>query len=413
MSEKQIPEIRFEGFNEEWNSSILSDVVDVFDGTHQTPKYTAQGIMFLSVENIKTLQSEKYISEHDFLKDFKAFPQKNDVLMTRIGDIGTANVVENDSKKAYYVSLALLKHKSLNSFFLKESIGSGSVKKEIWHRTLHIAFPKKINKNEIEKVKIKFPKDDSEQSKIGDFFKNLDDLIALNQSKYDKLVNMKKACLDKMFPKDGADVPEIRFEGFRGEWERKYLLKCVDKIIDFRGRTPKKLGLDWSEDGYLALSALNVKMGYIDKTIDAHYGDEELYSIWMKGNELHKGQVLFTTEAPMGNVAQVPDDDLYVLSQRTIAFEVCQDISTENYLALALSTTSTYGKLLSMASGGTAKGVSQKSLSELQIMLPIEIDEQTKIGEFFLNLDNLITLRKTELEKLKNIKKALLDKMFV
>src|SRR5690625_5283612 len=96
-------------------------------------------------------------------------------------------------------------------------------------------------------------------------------------------------------------APKVRFEEFSAIWKYHGLLDSVTKVIDFRGRTPKKLGLDWSRNGFLALSALNVKNGYIDKDADAHYGDRKLYNKWMLGNELHKGQVLFTTEAPMGN----------------------------------------------------------------------------------------------------------------
>lgn len=184
---------------------------------------------------------------------------------------------------------------------------------------------------------------------------------------------------------------------FRGSffaftWEQCVLLDRVRKVIDFRGRTPKKLGLDWSDSGYLALSALNVKNGYIDESIDAHYGNNELYNKWMNGNELHKGQVLFTTEAPMGNVAQIPDNKRYILSQRTIAFEVDQNILSENYLAVALRTPNVYQKLLSLSSGGTAKGVSQKSMSDFTIPVPTNIVEQNEIGEYFNNIDKLITL---------------------
>lgn len=164
-----------------WEQRKLGELTDVYDGTHQTPNYTDKGIMFLSVENIKTLRSEKYISEEDFKKDFKVFPEKGDILMTRIGDIGTANVVESNEPKAYYVSLALLKYKELNPYFLKESIASETVKNELWHRTLHIAFPKKINKNEIGNISILYPKSKEEQTKIGEFFANLDNLITLHQ----------------------------------------------------------------------------------------------------------------------------------------------------------------------------------------------------------------------------------------
>ncbi|HBE9333764.1 TPA: restriction endonuclease subunit S [Clostridioides difficile] len=196
---QNIPEIRFKGFTEPWQESELKEVCDVYDGTHQTPNYTDSGVMFLSVENIKTLKSNKYISEEDFISEFKIYPEKNDVLMTRIGDIGTANVYEEDEPKAYYVSLALLKYKKLNPYFLKECIHSENVKKDIWKRTLHIAFPKKINKNEIEKVIIQYPKEIEEQIKIGKYFKNLDDLINQNAQQLEKLKNIKKALLEKMF----------------------------------------------------------------------------------------------------------------------------------------------------------------------------------------------------------------------
>ena len=262
-------------------------------------------------------------------------------------------------------------------------------------------------------IELCLPNFEEEQATIGTYFKQLDNLITLHQRKYDKLVNVKKAMLEKMFPKDGSDVPEIRFKGFTEAWEQRKFFDCIERIIDFRGRTPKKLGMDWSESGYLALSAINVKDGYIDLTQDVHYGNQELYDKWMIGNELHKGQVLFTTEAPMGNVAQVPDNRQYILSQRTIAFNVRQGKIAENFLATILRSPSVSFALTSLASGGTAKGVSQSSLSKLDIIIPKNLDEQDSISNIFLELTNLITLHQRKLEKLRNLKKACLEKMFV
>lgn len=179
-------------------------------------------------------------------------------------------------------------------------------------------------------------------------------------------------------------------------WEQRKLLSCIEKITDFRGRTQKKLGMDWSESGYLALSALNVKDGYIDFSQDVHYGEQALYDKWMSGNELHKGQVLFTTEAPMGNVAQVPDNKRYILSQRTIAFDVKEDIITENFLATLLRSPAVFNTLTSLSSGGTAKGVSQKSLAGVDIQIPVELREQELLATYFANLDSLITLHQRE-----------------
>lgn len=195
-------------------------------------------------------------------------------------------------------------------------------------------------------------------------------------------------------------------------WEQRKLLDCIQKITDFRGRTPKKLGMDWSESGYLALSALNVKDGYIDFSQDVHYGDQALYDKWMTGNELHKGQVLFTTEAPMGNVAQIPDNRRYILSQRTIAFDVKPDLITENFLATVLKTPTVFASLTALSSGGTAKGVSQKSLATVDITIPANLNEQEQLASMFSGIDNLITLHQRKYDKLVNIKKSMLEKMF-
>ena len=206
--------------------------------------------------------------------------------------------------------------------------------------------------------------------------------------------------------------PRIRFKGFTEDWEQRKLLTVLNKIVDYRGRTPKKLGLDWSPTGHLALSALNVKMGYIDKTVDAHYGDDHLYSVWMKDNDIYEGQVLFTTEAPMGNVAQVPDDNKYILSQRTIAFVPDRSVISDNFLAVVLSASKCQKSLTNRASGGTAKGVSQKTLSEISLDIPKSLSEQDKVSELIKKLSKVITLHQRKLEKLKLAKKALLQKLF-
>ncbi|MFK4857608.1 restriction endonuclease subunit S [Lactococcus petauri] len=194
----KVPELRFAGFADDWEQRKLNEVSDIYDGTHQTPKYQDDGVMFLSVENIKTLTSNKFISREAFEDEFKIRPQRGDVLMTRIGDIGTANVVETDEDLAYYVSLALFKSEELNPYFLQASIYAPFVQDQIWKRTLHIAFPKKINKNAIGQVPINVPTL-AEQTKIGSFFKQLDDTIALHQRKLDLLKEQKKGFLQKMF----------------------------------------------------------------------------------------------------------------------------------------------------------------------------------------------------------------------
>ena len=194
-----IPEIRFKGFTDVWEQRKLEKICDIFDGTHQTPNYKTSGIPFLSVENIKTLTSEKYISYEDFKNNFKVFPEKNDILMTRIGDIGTTNIIKENGLKAYYVSLALLKCKGIDNLYLNYAIKSDFVQNGLKSRSLLTAIPMKINKDQIGKVEIRYPSEFKEQQNIGVIFENIDNLITLHQRKVEKLNNIKKSMLEKMF----------------------------------------------------------------------------------------------------------------------------------------------------------------------------------------------------------------------
>lgn len=181
----KVPEIRFDGFTYDWEQRKLGELVGIYDGVHQTPDYQDSGIMFLSVENIATLKSEKYISEAAFERDYKVYPEKGDILMTRIGDVGTTNVVETAEKVAFYVSLALLKPNGIDSYFLSNAMKTNPFLKGLRERTLVTAIPQKINKDEIGKIDIFITNNDEEQKKIGAYFHNLDNLITLHQRQID------------------------------------------------------------------------------------------------------------------------------------------------------------------------------------------------------------------------------------
>lgn len=139
--------------------------------------------MFLSVENISTLKSEKYISEASFNRDYKVYPEKGDILMTRIGDVGTPNVVETTEKVAFYVSLALLKPINVDSYFLCNCILSPFFQAGLKERTLVTAIPQKINKDEIGEINLYLTNSIDEQNEIGIFFRHFDNLITLHQRK--------------------------------------------------------------------------------------------------------------------------------------------------------------------------------------------------------------------------------------
>ena len=185
---RNIPEVRFREFAgdnaDAWELRKLGEVAKIFDGTHKTPKYIENGVKFVSVENIGNLETEKYISTVAYEKEYSnKKAEYGDVLMTRIGDIGTTKIIETKEPLAYYVTLALLKPEEVCSNYLSWVIASPKVQRELWKRTLHIAFPKKINLSEINQVKIIIPNTE-EQQKIGTFFKYLDSLITLHQRRY-------------------------------------------------------------------------------------------------------------------------------------------------------------------------------------------------------------------------------------
>ncbi|CDN26962.1 restriction endonuclease subunit S [Lactiplantibacillus plantarum] len=191
-------EWRFKGFTDPWEQRKLQQIAKVFDGTHQTPEYVSNGVPFVSVENIKTLKTNKYISNNAFQNNFKIFPQKGDIFMTRIGNIGSVNIVENNKDLAYYVSLALIRPEHIRTQYLAQYISSQNGQRQLWRRTLHVAFPKKINKNEISKINIFYP-DNVEQEKIGSLIIKLDHLIAANEDKLNQLKRLKKYLMQNLF----------------------------------------------------------------------------------------------------------------------------------------------------------------------------------------------------------------------
>ncbi|WP_396420426.1 restriction endonuclease subunit S [Lactococcus cremoris] len=405
---KKSPQLRFEGFTDDWEVRKLNEVSDIYDGTHQTPKYQDNGVMFLSVENIKTLTSNKFISREAFEDEFKIRPQRGDVLMTRIGDIGTANVVETDEDLAYYVSLALFKSEELNPYFLQASIYAPFVQDQIWKRTLHIAFPKKINKNEIGQVPINVPKL-AEQTKIGSFFKQLDKTIALHQRKLDLLKEQKKGYLQKMFPKNGAKVPELRFAGFVDDWEQR---KLGEMLVNLEAGV--SVNSSDYDTGYFILKTSAIKMGNIDLLEVKSIVSEE---VARAKTPLIKNSIIISrmnTPELVGASGLVRESiDNIFLPDRLWQGQVAGNFSPE-WLIQSINIAANIKKIRDLATGtsGSMKNISKKSMLDLIINVPT-LEEQQKIGSFFKQLDDVIALHQRKLDLLKEQKKGFLQKMFV
>ena len=411
-----IPKLRFPGFTGAWEQRKLGEVVKIQSGFTGDSQLNNGKFKISRIETISNgvIDSKK-------IGFSNTAPNKKYKL--KVGDILYSNInsIEHIGKIAKYIEdidlyhgINLLRLSSVNenSSFLFYELNTENKRNWAKSHANKAVNQASINQTELKKQRLDIPSIE-EQNLISNFLIQLDSLITLHQRKLEHLQEQKKGLLQKMFPKNGEIVPEVRFPGFTDAWEQRKFFDNIEKVIDFRGRTPKKLGMEWSAEGYTALSALNVKDGYIDFTADVHYANQDLYDKWMAGNELYKGQVLFTTEAPMGNVAQVPDNRKYVLSQRTIAFNVDKTKVTNDFLAVLLRSQNVQHTLKSLASGGTAQGVSQKSLSQLKVILPINPKEQQEIGNFFNHFDSLITLHQRKLDHLELMKKGLLQQMFV
>lgn len=393
---RMTPEIRFKGFSGDWEQRKLNEISDIYDGTHQTPKYQDEGVMFLSVENIKTLISNKFISHEAFESEFRIRPQRGDVLITRIGNVGTANVVETDENLAYYVSLALLKSEKLKPYFLQSSIQSPFVQKQIWKRTLHIAFPKKINKNEIGQVPINIPTTD-EQVEIGTFFKHLDDAITLHQQKYELLIKLKKAYLQLIFPKTGESTPKVRFADFHDNWEQCKLgdlgSVAMNKRI-FKNQT--------SENGEVPFFKIGTFGSYPDAFISRKLFEE--YKSKYPYPEV--GDILISASGSIGRTVVYQGEDEYFQDSNIVWLKHNGRLDNK-FLKQFYSIVKWQG-----LEGSTIKRLYNKNILDTNISVPT-LAEQNKLGAFFEQLENAITLRQQKVASLKSLKQAYLQKMFV
>ena len=336
--------------------------------------------MFVSVENIKTLESDKYISEDDFKNEFKIFPEFGDILLTRIGDVGSANIILDNIKRAYYVSLALLKPKGINSLFLLALLSSASVQSEIWKRTLHIAFPKKINKNEISKVIVSKPSI-LEQKKIGELIYALDQIITLHQRKLEKLKLAKKALLQKLFPKNGSKFPELRFNGFADAWEQRKLGDVAD-VRDGTHDSPK-----FYNDGFPLVTSKNLKDGSIDFS-DCSFISEQDFDEINKRSKVDPGDILFGMIGTIGKPAIVEYTGFAI---KNVALIKEGNIINNRFIYHLLSSKVFDNYIARENAGGTQKFIALNQIRNFIFSAPT-LAEQNKIIELLDYISQIITL---------------------
>lgn len=400
MSKKCVkPQLRFAGFEEDWEwrkireickycSSNLS-VLDIdVDGKYQL--YDANGVIG---KTNKLLQKEEYIT---IIKDGSGVGRvrKNLAYSSFIGTMGA--IVPNDSEINYL--FAEFQRKDFSKHINGATIP-------------HIYFS---NYGEdilcIPNVK--------EQQKIGVYFCNLDKLITLYQNKYDKLTNIKKSMLEKMFPKNGSNVPEIRFKGFSDTWERRKFNEVFDCTIP---------------NNTLPRSELNYESGSVK---NIHYGDilikygtiidvqnDEIPFVIGKNSDDFKGALLQDGDIIIADTAEDDTTGKACEINNSQGLDVVSGLHTMvcrprnkmalGYIGYYINSDAYHYQLLPLMQGIKVLSLSKTNIQKTMVSYPTNMAEQQQIADYFRNLDKLITLHQCKLEKLKNIKKACMEKMFV
>lgn len=416
---RKVPEIRFKWFDGEWEKLMLKDIVsDISDGDwiNANHIYEAGEYRIIQTGNLglgyylDKKGNAKYFHQKDFieLNANEIFP--GDILISRLAAPAGRAIILPDTgyRMVTAVDVAIIRpnRNTFNSEFIVTLLNRTETLNKVSEDvsgTTH----QRISRKNLEKLVLATP-EVSEQSQIGTFFQNLDSLITQHQRKYNKLTTVKKAMLEKMFPKDGDDVPEIRFKGFTEKWERRALGEVIE--ISSAARVHKN---EWTQAGVPFFRSSDVVAAYNGKTNSKAFISVELYQELTKLiGRVQRNDILVTGGGSIGIPYLVESDDpLYFKDADLLWFKKSENISGR-FLYTFLTTKVFRCYIQSITHIGTISHYTIEQAKSTPIKLP-SLDEQNEIEEFFNHLDSLITLQQRELDKLKNIKKACLEKMFV
>lgn len=408
------PAVRFIGFAEDWEQRKLGEVGKTYSGLSGKTKDDfghgeAKFVTYMNVfSNSVCLPNMTEAVEIDNKQNKVLF---GDVLFTTSSEtpeeVGMSSVWLENAENIYLNSFCFgyRPTKEFNPYYLAYMLRSPSIREKITFLAQGIS-RYNISKNKMMDIEIPIPSI-VEQMQIGEHFRTLDSLITLHQRKYEKLKNIKKSMLEKMFPKNGSNVPEIRFKGFTDAWEQRKLGDMGSTFNGLSGKTKDDFGHGEAK----FITYMNVFSNPIaDLTMT------ESIEIDKKQKSVKAGDVFFTTssetpdEVGMSSVMPEDADNIY-LNSFCFGYRPTEKFDL-NYLAYVLRADSFRKEMTFLAQGISRYNISKNKVMEVCIPVPT-IEEQTKVGRYFRNLDNLITLHHRKLEKLEQIKQAMLHKMFV
>ena len=415
MSNDTQPEIRFPGFTEDWEERKLGDVTaEVFQGINTAGdkvEYSDTGTPILQAKHITggdvTFDEARFLDKERYSNYFpKYVPVENDILFANIGTIGPSTVVRDESEflVAWNILKITLKKPEIAEFIQLQLDQLNQ--KHYFDSVLTGNATKFVNKDEMLRTPISVPTIE-EQKKVGAFFSNIQRAITLHQRKLDLLKETKKGFLQKMFPKNGAKVPEIRFPGFTEDWEQRKLSDIADKAVDNRGKTPTI-----SEDGnHPLLEVASLGNGAPDYSKVTKYLSDETFMAELRAY-IKEGDILFSTVGSIGLVSLMDTNENAAIAQNIVAFRANEKYDSK-FLYAMLSTKDNQHKAQRIVMGAVQPSIKVSQLVDVDYCVTENMEEQRKLGEYFLNLDNLITLHQRKLDLLKETKKGFLQKMFV
>lgn len=380
------PNIRFKGFTDAWEQRKVGEVVEFLDTMRKPlesarrvsgpyPYYGASGIV-------------DYVDRYLFDEEL--------VLLSEDG----ANIMDRNypvcflASGKYWVNnhAHVLKTKKNNE---NNFICNSLERKDYTQFNTGMAMPK-LNKETCKDIPISCPSYE-EQQQIGDYFRNLDHLITLHQRECDETKELKKYMLQKMFPKNGEKIPEIRFAGFTGDWEQRRLGEVAE--LNPKSELP-------DEFEYVDLEAV------VGTEMISHRTENKASAPSRAQRLAQIGDVFFQTVRPYqrNNFLFLKSDNNYVFST---GYAQLRPYIDAEFLFVFLQTENFVKNVLDNCTGTSYPAINSTDLSNLMIVLPLSRNEQKKIGQYFSTLDHLITLYQRKCDDLKEVKKFMMQNMFV
>lgn len=403
MSNK-VPQIRFKEFDDKWETNAISNI-SVINPKTEIPN----SFEYVDLESVvgTTMVSHRTEEKKTAPSRAQRLAKKGDIFYQTVRPYQKNNLLFNLDEENYVFSTGYAQIRPyINGSFLFSALQSDKFVHEVLLNCTGTGYPA-INSNDLGNLPVHYPTSNSEQSKIGSYFEQLDMLIEGKQKKLKKLKNLKKAYLDKMFPKKGAKVPEVRFKGFSGNWEEAKLGEIGKPYTGLTGKGKA----DFGHGDARYITYMNVFSNSVasKKMLDS-------IEIDSSQNDVKKGDLFFTVssetpeEVGMSSVWVHEDANVYLNS---FCFGFRPNIKCDSfYMAYLMRSSVERSQIILLAQGISRFNISKNKMMEITVLLP-SLPEQQKIGSFFQSLGNLITLQQQELEKLKNIKSACLQKMFV